>query len=359
MPKKNSIFGSLYLDRDQIEPDINEFCGRKFASFSMPGLVVVNAGNGLNRCTIIGDNKEITVDFYFRADGTTTIQPAVGANQDVSFELAHYILQKAPYADVKGVDYSVKIGEEFDTLLEYLEALEGVQQTYTDLTGQNGYKLYQYRSKFGDRITLKYFANKTLQIQGKPMYLHQEVSCFLSQFFPFDDVVKKQGEVFSVPLDPVEVRDEIMRVLPTAHNILDEQLLKILTASLAFKKIDITLPDYSSFAWPALRTLEGYLRYLFTSKGIAQGSQLGGCFNLDSAGNYRLPSSVKSQVGCPKTCDAMENVYNYYNAHRHGLAHTADIAAASRIITNKREAHTIIDDVINLIESSHVYINTP
>lgn len=265
-----------------------------------------------------------------------------------------------PYRDIKNTSYSVKGNDEiFKFVLEYLDELEDVTQTYKDTTGKNGYVLYQYQSKIGDRLTLKYFTNKTLQIQGKPLYLHQEVTCLLSQYFPFDEVVKRQAEIFSVPLDPDEIRLEIQQLLPKAYTVLDETLIKILTASVSFKKIDIKLPDYSSFAFPALRVLEGYLKYLFSTKGVDVGRQFT-CFDLDTATKtYRLKPDIIKKVGCDKTCQAMEEIYNYFSKNRHGLFHTEAIAVATRIISDKNEAHGIILHTIKLIETTHAKISTP
>ena len=357
---KGSIFTGLNLNRDQLIPDIQEFCSKRFPlGATVSGPIVVNKGNNQYRCTINGNNIEVLIDFYFRDDGTTTIQPKVGGQQGLSIELATHILSNVPYRDVKNSSYSVKGTDEIILfVIEYLDSLDGVSQTYKDTTGQNGYELYQYQSKIGDRLTIKYFTNKTLQIQGKPMYLYQEVVCLLAEFFPFDDVVKYQAESYSVPIDPVEVRTEIDRLLPTAHTILDPMLINILIASVAFTKIDIQLPDYSSFAFPALRTLEGYLKYLFGTKGIVVRRTFT-CFDPDATGVQRLGPNVAAKIGCTKTCQAMETVYNYLYKNRHGLFHTETIASATRIISNKKDAHKIIWDTINLIESSHVKLNTP
>lgn len=358
---KGSIFTCLNLNRDQLIPDIQEFCSSKFPSgATVSGLELVNKGNNQYRCKINGDNKEVFIDFYFRDDGTTTIQPKVGGQQELSIELATHILSNVPYHDVKNSSYSVKATDEIiQFVIEYLDDLEGVSQTYKDITGQNGYVLYQYQSKICDRLTIKYFTNKTLQIQGKPMYLYQEVVCLLAEFFPFDEVVKNQAESYSVPLDPTEVRTEIDRLLPTAHTVLDPMLINILIASVAFTKIDIKIPDYSSFTFSALRTLEGYLKYLFQSKGINIEKHFTEFGENKTTGLYHLKPSIATAIGCPKTGQAIEEIYNYLNKNRHGLFHTAAVVATTRIISNKKDAHKIIWDTINLIESSHVKINTP
>ena len=352
-----SIFSCLYLNRDNILPDITEFCATEFKDFKLSGMELVNKGNNQYRCTIIGDAKKVLVDFYYREDGTTTIQPRVGEQQDTSFKLATHIQSKAQSADVKASSYSIKAEDStFRLVLEYFDGLDDVQLTYQDSTYQNGYELYQYQSKIGDRLTLKYFTNQTLQVQGKPLHLYQEVTCLLSEYYPFEQAVRNQQEFFSIPIDPVEIRSEIQQFLPNSHKILDETLIKILTGSITYMKIDIDLPDYSSFAIPALRTLEGYLRYLFASKSFPIGVNFG-VFNEDAqTGLYRLGPKTRARIGCAKTCNAMEQVYNYYNQHRHGLSHTENVAATTRIITNKLDAHKIILEAINIIETTYLNI---
>lgn len=354
---KKSIFSCLYLNRDNILPDIKEFCSQEFKDFKTSGLELVNEGNHQYRCTIIGDNKKVLVDFYYRDDNTTTIQPKVGEQTDISMKLALYIRSKVQTTDVKGSSYSIKAEEEtFQLVLEFFDGLDDVELIYQDITNQNGYVIYQYQSKIGDRLTLKYFTNHTLQVQGKPLYLYQELTCLLSEYYPFEQAVKNQQEFFSVPIDPLEIRSEIQQFLPEAHKILGETLIKVLTPSITYMKIDIDLPDYSSFAVPALRTLEGYLRYLFSSKNYTIGENFG-MFNEDHVtGLYYLGPKTRAKVGCAKTCNAMEKVYTYYNQHRHGLSHTENIAASTRIITDKNDAHKIILEVINMIETTYLDI---
>jgi len=45
----------------------------------------------------------------------------------------------------------------------------------------------------------------------------------------------------------------------------------MLSPSLVLNKLDVALTDYSAFAFPALRALEGYINLCYSSRGIVIG----------------------------------------------------------------------------------------
>ncbi|TES52111.1 hypothetical protein E2L07_14485 [Halalkalibacterium halodurans] len=360
MSKKN-IFKGLHLNRNMLLQWINEFSELKFSSFTCSELELV--GGNQYRCTIVGDGKELLVDFYFNKDDKTTIQPKVGQNQDTSMELATYILGKLEYSysDIKSRSYSVHPlpEDELDLIIEYLGELKGVKKVNVSRNDTNRYSLYQFKSEIGDKITLTYYDNKRLQIQGKPFFLYQEVTCLLSAYFPFEDVIKNQSEFFSVEISPTEIRDEMKEMLPSAYNYINEELKKVLSASLALQKIDIELEDYSSFVFPALKTLEGYLKQIFAEKGILiKKGGFGKYFGYNSIlkkYKYLQEPEIDSIV----TIDVIETLYNYVHKHRHTIFHAEAIASATRIIETKQNAELIIEQVISLIETTHEKLNNP
>lgn len=355
MSSKN-IFKGLALDRDMLYQWLTEFAEENFSDFTVNPIVHIS-GNQY-RGIIKGDGKDITIDFYYNSDGKTTINPRVGQHQEISLRIASIILTKLQYkeSDIQSRSYSVHPieREDVDVVVEYLQELEGVELVGKSRNDTNKYWLFQYKSKIGDKITLKYFDKKRLQIQGKPMYLYQEVACLLSAYFPFDEIVKKQAEYFSVDINPTEIRIEMQQLIPNAYTALDEQLRKILSSSLSLRKVDIPLEDYSGFVFPALRTLEGYLKFLFSQKGIL-------ITKKDMFGNYLhqrptgfvLNADAKARITCDKTTSAIEKCYTYYNTHRHGLFHTEVVASSTRILQTKQSAESIINDVLELIETTY------
>ncbi|TMU83786.1 hypothetical protein FGG79_19005 [Bacillus sp. BHET2] len=362
MSKKTNPFKGLLLDRDRLLDWIQEYAEEKFESFEISPITLV--GGVQHRCIIQADSKIMLLDFYFNNDDKTTIRPTVGQNQDVSVEIATHILGKLTYkhTDVISRSYSVHPidEEELKMILQFFdEELEGVKKINQSYNESNNYTLYQYKSNIGDKLTLKYFGNKRLQIQGKPMFLYQEITCLLSGYFPFDEVIKNQSEFFSVEISPEEIREEMQELMPSAYNFLGENQKKILSGSLALNKIDIPLEDYSPFAFPALKTLEGVLKSIFLSKGVR--------IKKDGFGDYFGYNGVlrKQELlvdkldidGSVVVKKVIEDLYNYYNKHRHKLFHVEAIDAATRIIETKQEAETIVSDVLSLIEIAHKELN--
>ncbi len=362
MSTKKNIFKSLHLDRDNLYDWITEFASENFAESSVSEISLISGNQ--HRCKINANEKEILIDFYYNIDNTTTIQPKVGQEKDISVKIANHILSKLSFkeTDVKSRSYSVHpiSPDEVKVIDEYLQELSGVELLSRNRNESNKYTLYQYKSKIGDKITLKHYDNQRLQIQGKPMYLYQEVTCLLSSYFPFDEVIKQQAEFFSIDLDPKEVRDEMQLLLPNAYDVIGDKMRKVLSASLALRKIDIQLEDYSSFVYPALKTLEGYIKILFLNHDII--------INKDGFGEYfsywgKQPLYVlrpdpREKIHCEITVNALEECYSYYYKHRHSLFHAESITESTRIIEKKENADAFIAEILNLMETTCSQIKT-
>lgn len=356
--KQKNIFKGLNLDRDKLPEWIQEFAESKFSSFEISDIHFI--GGTQYRCTINADLKEILVDFYYAQDGKTTIRP-VGQHMDLSTQIASHIRGKQQFnATDRSGNYSVAPLEkdEVDLLVEYLVTeLEGVKKINESYNETQKYTLYQFQSKIADKITLKYYeTTRRLQVQGKPMYLYQEVTCFLSAYFPFDEVVKNQSEFFNVEIRPEEIRDEMQELLPSTYNYLDENLKKILSGSLALQKIDIPLEDFSPFVFPALKTLEGFIKKVLHSNGITitKKDNIGGLFGYNETKRTHVYLSKKgTELKDEVTKSWVETLYNYYHKQRHSLFHVETFDAFTRVIESKEEADLIIAKVLDLMEHAH------
>lgn len=350
---KSKVFKKLNLDRQKIDKWIRDYCGLKFKEFEYNGISHVN--NNLYRSEFLGDGRIITIDFYFNQDGTTTINPAVGKHREISIDCAFYIREQAgDLADRKNFSYSIHRmkKEDVERLLEYLLENDRVKKTGFDEAPN--YTLHRYESSFGDRITLKYFTNGTLQVQGKPLYLYQEVTCFLAEYYPFEQLIDAQAEYFHVSIKKEDIKHEINTFLRYSQSFLGDHLVNMISTSIIYKQIDIDLDDYTSFVFPVLRVLEGYIKKLFLSKNYTLPKRgFNDIFICPFGDKFELRESVKESIKCEATCNAIEKAYNYYNKNRHGLFHIENIPEASRFIQNKHEAIRIINEVLILIEETY------
>ena len=125
----------------------------------------------------------------------------------------------------------------------------------------------------------------------------------------------------------------------------------MLTTALAMNKIDINLPDYTAFSFPALRALEAYIKLIFNEKGIALCSH--GFNQFDQSGlSHVLKPALVSIINCQITTSGIEKCYNYFYSNRHTLFHVNNVTVTTRILVKKEEATKIVETVFELIEET-------
>lgn len=132
--------------------------------------------------------KKAEIDFIKCSEGRYTICYKVGPNQSVSEIIAEYLLSQienqlkdSPYAN----GFSIKMSEEeFEAVIGLLES-EGNRISNSSLFDEPGkakYRLYRITGIRDDHVTLKYYCNtKRLQVQGKPLYLFQDILSLVTE----------------------------------------------------------------------------------------------------------------------------------------------------------------------------------
>lgn len=345
-------FKNLNLNRNKLEESIKKCSG--------PDSNVSLRKKGKEYRYVVEKNgKKALLIFYFNKNGTTTINPKVGKNPDLSLELANCIKEKTLITKRKAFSLSFRDVEEdnFSLLLEYLEELNAEKLEDQDSINR---RLLKFKSPFKDEIVITYYKNKTVLIQGKPLYLYTEIKLFFYEILSFEQVVKTEGETYQVDISSADVRQELESFLPTAFGFLDERIIKILTPSICLNKLEIDLEDYSAFVFPALRGLEGYIRALLKIKGKSNGvrnvKKLGSLFEDCDDYQQCLQKFAKDEIACVKTCKAIESAYSLYVSKRHALFHVSTQIQTTPIIWTKGAAEALVVDVLKTIEESYSQI---
>lgn len=347
-------YKNLNLDRSRI---------LELAANALPGATVeplVQKGSA-HECSILVDGKQSLLHFFFNNDGTTTILWKVGKHHDVSEIAAKHIAEYGVTNPQKSFSLALRgrAPHEVALLIEYLTNDIGATLIKQDDIDFPSHTAYRLQSKEGDAIIIKHYSNGTLQLQGKPLLLYRESVSFLSTWLSLEDVINSQTIAYNVKLDPAQVADELAAVLPTAHPFLDPVVIKMLSAAITLSKINVKMDDYSSFVFPALRGLEGYLKQLFASKGISlpKVNSFGGLFTKNATGSsFNLVPDERNRLNCGETCDAIQRCYSLFSKHRHGLFHVDEVVAATRIIQSRQEALDLVNVVLAEIENSYILI---
>ena len=339
----------VYLNRDDIERLIFDGLGQKYESFNVSQLE--KKGNAY-RCIIMVDNKKALLDFYFNKDNTTTIQPT-GQNQDISQEIKKYIEDNASYSSTeKGKTSSFK-GIPFDYLEKFVTYMQQLTKNHDSGHDLDTHKVFKFSSHYGDMLTVTTYTNGTLVLQGKPAYLYSEALSFLSYCnkVQVEDILDSINTFYNVSFKPNSIMNELSSLLPRSSKEIDYMILKILSPSIALRKLTIPLEDFSCYVFPALKALEGYIKYLFGLKDIDIGNNFYKVFY-----DCKLTPEYKDKIGNSTYIEELENLYSYWCQTRHNIFHTEQILEATTILEDKIRANEIVNDVLKLIENSYINI---
>ena len=336
----------LNIDRDKIGKVINENYASKF------DISLEEKPNNLWVYKFKGTGIQPAIlNVYYVNDGTTTLYYKLGANQDLSLEVATLIKDNCSIKEFKSNSFYLKSirDVDFETILEYL-ALEN--EIENDDANDKG-RIVKVKGKQGDKITLHHFSNGAFQAQGKPRMIFNDVIAILSEIMPFKDIVNSQLEFYETNLTADDILGELETRLPISSQYLLDKVKSVLSPSLALKKFVVELDDFSAFAFPVLRGLEGVLKQIYFDNGIVIGKEgFGDYLQIDSRGiGVTLKNSTTSKISCGKTHKAICDIYSFYSYHRHSLFHMDGTIETSKIL-NRTEAESIINMALNLIESS-------
>lgn len=348
MAKKKGIF----IDRNQIKDLIISAGKKQWEQFEASDLTT--AGNA-HRCNIVADEKSAMLNFYFNGDGTTTITPT-GKNLEISRTIKALLEDGCKYHNpVQAKSFSFKnIPQEWVLkLVEYLTSLDGVKFKHKEVKATPVHDCYQFTSKIGDKLTVNIYKTGTLTLQGKPAYLYREAISLLSYCddVSIDDIVDTINNFHSIDVKITDVRDELKTLLPRSYDNIDDMVLKLLSPSISLRKVKMGLEDFSCYAFPALRALEGYIKHLFRIKGVTVGNNFYGIFK-----GTALLTDIAKKIGDTTYQTELERLHEYLIGNRHVLFHAEQILIGTTILEDKREADEIVNNVLNLIETSFTNI---
>ncbi|WMC94471.1 type II toxin-antitoxin system RnlA family toxin [Kineothrix sp. MB12-C1] len=349
MAKKKGV----YIDREKIVDLILIEGTKQWNDFTASNLIQSGTAK---RCEMTAGGRKALLNLHFNSDGTTTITPT-GNNQDISMTVKALLEDGCSFSsEAQGKTYSIrKLPNEWATkIVDYLESLEGVTAEHYVVETAPLHNSHIFTSKIGDKLTINIYETGTLTLQGKPAYLYGEAISFLSycKDVSVDDIVDSVNSFHNLNVKISDVRNEMETLMPRAYGNIDEMVFKLLSPSISLRKIDINLEDYSCYAFPALRALEGYIKYLFGLKEVPIGNTFGDVFN----GNVLYPKVI-TKIGDATFHAELQRLYAYFKGSRHVLFHTTQILIGTTLIEDKHEADEIINTVINLIETSYMNIN--
>lgn len=300
--------------------------------------------------------KPAQINIYENQDGTTTIFFAVGQNQVLSKSIAEELVKISTIKEFKSHSFYIKAirNEDFDA---FVEIVVEYGNTIESDKKENNRRVICFRGKQGDKIVVTKHVNRAFQVQGKPNLLFSEIIEILSKFLPFEQIIQQQLEFYETNLTTADIQGEFEAKLPNICNLLDDKLKVIITPSLALQKIEILLDDYSAFAFPILRGIEGVLKQIFLKLGREIDYKDGfGLYFIKEKVDYKLEEELSKDVNNPSIESKICKLYKYYNKHRHGLFHVDNDIVSTKIIT-LQEANNIINTSLTVLDECYICLN--
>lgn len=355
-------YSKLCIDKSKITEWIQLWCEGELEGESR---ITFTENSNRIQYTINNSGDIIKIDFIKCSGGLLTIAPKVGVNIPISIQIADSIcervgnvLRDSPFAH----GFSILVSkDDFCVIIELIKEMEGVsQKSYSEQLeeGRAKYYLYQFQGNAGDSITIKYFLNTgRMQIQGKPLFLFNEVVSMVSENgAELNDVVDAQLRYCNLDIPKDDVYEEMKQVLgDKVFRFLSTAQKAILSTAFILSKIEIVMPDYSGIVQQALRAFEGFVKKLYAQKGLeCEGDkQLGMFFTRPDKESPLIMKPEYAKQLDEETEKNLTALYIFYRKKRHPYSHATAYDFDTAIIANRKTADELFCEVISAMKTWH------
>lgn len=307
------------------------------------------AGSSFQLCFTV-DKQPFKLAVYENGDGSTTLSKIGTCTQEEYDKFASQIASFCAMGNSRPFEVSIARvpTQHVKDLLGYLKG-QGETEIEKD---EFGYHLTKLKGHQGDVLTIKYYANGTIQLQGRWAKLASHAHDFLTNVLPYETSVKAQIDSFHVPITVAQAQGELEARLPLSFGRLGRVVCAQLTSALVLFKVNVQLPDYGAVAFPALRGLEGFIKAQLLEAGFdpAAADSFGEYFKQGSApGSYVMNDVSALHAGEP-LASLLAQCYTLYKSERHSIAHMNGDPETSRMVDSMDSARNIVTKVFDTIE---------
>jgi hypothetical protein len=348
-------YNKLNIERSKISPLLSEFCGNTIADCNISSKLVRKGQEEQFTVSGIcdGSKKEVKISFISNQEGTTTINYKMGKSQDISKRIADFICEKAIVDNRK---YSISTlnavkSEDLDLVIEYLQSdYDSFELLSTDI--QHGIQK-KVKIDTGENITFNYYNTGTLTITGRPLLFHNSALNYFTELKYLKPVHRFDSTVqyYQIQTKYSDFEQELINRLPNAYHHLPENIKALVLSGVILEKIEIDLPDYSSFAFNVLKSIEGLMKHLLFEKGINIERSFD-IFKKDSE-PVVLKTAISNTINCNKTNEVIQETYEFYKKERHTLFHTEYLDVSTRIVEKREDALEILNNALAVIDDAY------
>mgnify|MGYP001244335742 CR=1 FL=1 len=280
------------------------------------------------RCYIVNGGQ-----VSFRTEGTPAHHSICNKCKDLLIEKA-----KLEYADRK--DFKAVEVEESDFLLLidcFRDESFGYSVEEKEIHNERQKYAYKVKGRYKDEASVYYYTNRTFHVQGRVSPIFIDLVCQTTGLIGDINI----EELFAVEVGKTKIIDEdIKKHIPENYEHIEGKLGTILSSSLLLINRPISLEDYSPYAFPALRVLEGLMKKRIIEECGA--FEDFGTYFKKKRGVYVFHNDSKPFAN-ELTCKYLEDAYNLFKKHRDGTFHIDDTIETSRILSYDESIEIVKD----------------
>ncbi|MEN3776547.1 type II toxin-antitoxin system RnlA family toxin [Priestia megaterium] len=346
------------LKREKISDSIRKFYKFKGNPCNVSDIQVL--GGTRRRVNIVEqDGVRFFIDFHYLGNGTTSIDHSSGGKSEIKEQIGAFILAD-PDCAVGDVNSGSKCyiakdieHEDFEGVMELLCESE----FYKSHTKQNNtvFEQYKFHGFYNEPLVIHYYlTKKKILIQGRPLLLFTEAMSLIAELIELDEIPHFFNENYEITILKSDVEQQFDHYFPYSHDKHPAKLKKVLHQAVYNLQIQGDMFVYSFLVFPALKALEGHLKYTLYSHSITLEEDRFKMFKHDKfRQRYYLRPHYHANVGDPAKIAYFEKAYNFYNRHRHSLFHWSDPASPiddTRVLENIGEAKVLITDTFSIVD---------
>lgn len=302
------------------------------------------------------DGKALRMKLFVNKDGSCSLGRFTGDAEEPFEALAEHVCKTCSWGEKPRLEYSLQ-KQSHAVLAGLVSALEAKGANVSERKLEKYAETVKVRGPSGDQLTVKLHGNGTLQLQGTHAQLGAWAVDQLQGAMGLNEMLAEQRKVYELPLTVQQVRDELVARIPHVHDKLVDEVRKQFSSAHAMTKVFIPLEDYAGVAFPALRGLEGFCMQLLTDDchlNPPQIAKLSQYFEpvVGAPGQFKMKSPASDGVANILQ-KLLSDCYTTWDKQRHRLFHMDGSVETSRIIEDREDAVSLVEEVFHLIDTGY------
>ena len=312
------------------------------------------------------DGKKAIVAIFPTKGGACSISSKFGKEKEISAEIVEFIVSRSgklanSFPFKNGFTMSIA-KEDFGAFYELMKELDDVVVEEDGTDDQKKFFSRLKNKRYGDTITISYYHTEKVLIQGKPLELFRKAIEIISQGNALEKVFCADTKIRSIRVDGDDIVTDMKESLEEAYDFLGSAHKGILASAYIMYRSNISVTnkdlivDYSVIFNPATRVLEGYMLKILVNNNVLHenGETIGYYFvGEDSSNPYELYPKYVSDIDNDVIVSELNKLYKLYIKVRHQYCHASENDFTTAIISDRRNADSIFEEIITSINSSY------